>query len=534
MADALCGPSNALQNFQKHSTVDRTLQQDRLTSRQSPSQGFRSSSGPNTGVLDAEFNAFEAGHTGAPQLHQRFHPPPPALGPQFAQHTHAPNWASDFQRLSLAPSYPQPLQQHHPAQAPSAAASWHQDFINQQASTVQASPQQHAGFGGHTGRSMTWGPTTFQGSLGAPVSNVAQGKQRAREDVEVFDEAAFAQAFEQAQQDQLHTDFEQLVSKIDDPTVRDKLRLYPEQQRMELMESYNSVQASQEEKNLSRILEQTERTRILDSMPIEDDPVLLHIKETRPMVYAAIKLKNDIDLGNYSDALPWIEQLKGLDNIQSGDVSEERWCADALQNVVERHVSSEITSAAESTIMSINERIMSQQSLLSAGVPVSQDRIWEELAAAGYTTRTPLQEQRTDQRSEQKKEEQPLRNDDDEMAETAGKLLERVADNTSEKFQNSQFLELMRRLRDREVRVEGDKMVDVSSEQTLSSPLPATATAPPEIDPMILDYSAQDFGMPVDSGMEEVGLSRHSTNEPITDEISDQFSYYNVNAPYHK
>jgi hypothetical protein len=38
MAHNLCGPSNALQNFQKHSTVDRTLQQDRFVSRQSPSQ----------------------------------------------------------------------------------------------------------------------------------------------------------------------------------------------------------------------------------------------------------------------------------------------------------------------------------------------------------------------------------------------------------------------------------------------------------------------------------------------------------------
>lgn len=37
MGDALCGPSNPLQNFQKHASVDRTLQQDRLTSRQSPS-----------------------------------------------------------------------------------------------------------------------------------------------------------------------------------------------------------------------------------------------------------------------------------------------------------------------------------------------------------------------------------------------------------------------------------------------------------------------------------------------------------------
>jgi hypothetical protein len=38
MADALCGPSNALQSFHKHSTVDRTLQQDRLVGRSSPSQ----------------------------------------------------------------------------------------------------------------------------------------------------------------------------------------------------------------------------------------------------------------------------------------------------------------------------------------------------------------------------------------------------------------------------------------------------------------------------------------------------------------
>ena len=38
MADDMCGPSNALQNFQKHSTVDRTLQQDRFVSRYSPSQ----------------------------------------------------------------------------------------------------------------------------------------------------------------------------------------------------------------------------------------------------------------------------------------------------------------------------------------------------------------------------------------------------------------------------------------------------------------------------------------------------------------
>lgn len=36
MADNLCGPSNALQTFQKHTSVDRTLQQDRILNRQAP------------------------------------------------------------------------------------------------------------------------------------------------------------------------------------------------------------------------------------------------------------------------------------------------------------------------------------------------------------------------------------------------------------------------------------------------------------------------------------------------------------------
>ena len=34
MADALCGPSNPLQTFQKQTSVDRTLQQDRFATRQ--------------------------------------------------------------------------------------------------------------------------------------------------------------------------------------------------------------------------------------------------------------------------------------------------------------------------------------------------------------------------------------------------------------------------------------------------------------------------------------------------------------------
>jgi hypothetical protein len=47
MADALCGPSNALQNFQKHTSVDRTLQQDRLVGRHSPAQVSQEATEPS-------------------------------------------------------------------------------------------------------------------------------------------------------------------------------------------------------------------------------------------------------------------------------------------------------------------------------------------------------------------------------------------------------------------------------------------------------------------------------------------------------
>lgn len=213
------------------------------------------------------------------------------------------------------------------------------------------------------------------------------------------------------------------------------------------------------------------------------------------------------------------------------DASEAKWVVDALQRIVDRGAPQEIKTRAERLITEINERLMSTYPLLASGVPISRKNIWEELEAAGYT-RSPASEL-LEQQPEQKRDESQLKNDDDEMAETAGRLLERVADNTSEKFQNSQFLELMRRLRDREVRVEGDKMVEVSASSLLQQ---ASASAIPEVDPHILDHAATDFGMPVfsEEGDQEYDLSRHSTSEPVTDEISDQFSYYNVRASYHR
>lgn len=60
-------------------------------------------------------------------------------------------------------------------------------------------------------------------------------------------------------------------------------------------------------------------------------------------------------------------------------------------------------------------------------------------------------------------EQQGAQDDPDALARTAGQLLDSVKDNQSDKFQNSQFLQLMRQLRDHEVTVQGDKIVGVVS-----------------------------------------------------------------------
>jgi len=73
--------------------------------------------------------------------------------------------------------------------------------------------------------------------------------------------------------------------------------------------------------------------------------------------------------------------------------------------------------------------------------------------------RTPQNEQQ--EQEEQKQQQQP-NNDADELAQTARQLLESVSDNMSEKFQQSTFLALMRQLRDKEVTVQGDKMVNMN------------------------------------------------------------------------
>lgn len=63
----------------------------------------------------------------------------------------------------------------------------------------------------------------------------------------------------------------------------------------------------------------------------------------------------------------------------------------------------------------------------------------------------------------EKQDPQTRGRDADELARTAGQLLDSVRNEQSEKFAQSNFLALMRRIRDREVEVEGDEFREVST-----------------------------------------------------------------------
>ncbi|KAK4157056.1 hypothetical protein C8A00DRAFT_30036 [Chaetomidium leptoderma] len=66
-------------------------------------------------------------------------------------------------------------------------------------------------------------------------------------------------------------------------------------------------------------------------------------------------------------------------------------------------------------------------------------------------------------------QEQDKRRSDDELARAAVDIVNSVADNTSEKFKNSRFFELMRRIGNREVVVEGDGFVNAATGETVNT-----------------------------------------------------------------
>ncbi|RMZ69205.1 peroxin 20 [Pyrenophora seminiperda CCB06] len=440
--------------------------------------------------------------------------PPPQFAQQQQQHQ-IPGWAADFQNLNItgpAPQTFQQQQQQQQQQRPQAAESARQqDFLRQQ--NTYGSMSGYSMGGAFGGQAYMQPPPTFQGVAQVPDMTAAQ------DEVPAFDEAAFEQAFAQAQQDMM------AVAEADQAQAQ--------------------AQAAPSEATWAAPLSRTG----------EPSPLLLRLHQTRPgvyihpvapplppyppftstnpffppktAVYSAIQVWQETGLGHTSEALDYLAAMSSAEQTGSlvTDAHEAAWIVDSLRRVAEQDAATSLVrERALGLVEKINARIMSQWPLgAMALAPLDKDvgAAWqEEISKEGLMLG--MVSESFQERQEEEKQEGGKDNVDDEMAQTAAQLLDRVKDNTSDKFANSNFLALMRRLRDREVRVEEDRIVEVGVAPNSNSQQPTTtasgsagagvglglglgrvgeqgveATRIPDIDPMILNHAATDFEHPL-------------------------------------
>ncbi|QDS74319.1 hypothetical protein FKW77_004104 [Venturia effusa] len=404
MADALCGPSNALQQFQKHSSVDRTLQQDRLISRAGASQSFRSNLGSNQGALDPEFEAFQQGLSAhaPPQFDahhlQRF--PPQPQQSHFQTPVALPDWATDFQRLHISsPSHVSSQQsiRQAPVARHSPQASWHQDFMQSQAPQRPAFQPISSMSQGYSWTNGMQSPRFI-----SHASQVSQGKQKADENTR-FDAAAFEAAFDTAQADALAAE----------------------------------IQAEREEIDF-------------------------------------LVAQKEAELSAQRSAQPQVNHLADLDLSQDMDqelTHEEPW---------PKKMATEYTQALMDELDQENFDRTSQQ--------LQTDKEKLEPEQKGFT--------------------------DAELARTAGALLDSVSHDTSSKFQESVFLQLMRRIRDHEIRIEGEQFVENTSPSGTASIFAPKAESLPSTEAWVFPEEDQEYDVMLS---QEWGAETEFMGEAITD-----------------
>ncbi|KAF2842300.1 hypothetical protein M501DRAFT_405675 [Patellaria atrata CBS 101060] len=499
MADDLCGPSNALQSFRKQTSVDRALQQDRFSSRQAPSQGFRSEPGPSAGVLDPHFEAFQAGFSsGPPQPELQLFQTPPAFRPP-PKSTAAPpalsGWASDFQALhqfpqtSLPQSFPpqparpqtfspQPALRHNP--------TWHQDFLQSQIPT----PSMHSQTPVYSSLRGTQNFITRlqqQNPMGAfaqqDMSVTARGKQRQQSPVQEFDDAAFERAFEQASANILAKE----TSKLSvNQTLEEHAR-----------SSEASLEAMNAEYQLAKSL--TDILRLQLSRGLAEDWSNGIVMSGETFVYAESLLNQ----------LEYLEQIGELDRPEADAAtglvflskvpemcvypkelrSREPEMKDGIDQLLHRVQQDWPKLYAKFETTEFELSLDSNQSVSDILYPQTDTQVAalirsmaEEFTQKNQLTTIDFRPANRNLFEEGHQESQPEGNQQDqsvnhdELADTAARLLDSVADNTSKKFQESQFLGLMRKIRDKEVHVEDDNFVEtVKPPETSSKVSPALA-----------------------------------------------------------
>jgi len=207
MSAALCGPTDALSSLQKHTTTDRSHQQDHF--RSAPvrsSQGFRSGPVQSSGLIDNEFEHF------ADRTQPVYQPPQVAAGLNIDQ---PPIWANDFQRLNTSPA--PHFEFAHASQEVVKSPAWLSEYGQQRrdAEVMQAQHvASHSSFAMPVGNPMGYSRYTQQ--LDYSTSPPVQQPEFQ------FDESAFEKAFQDAArelefsqlklEENLHGSLEQTVS----------------------------------------------------------------------------------------------------------------------------------------------------------------------------------------------------------------------------------------------------------------------------------------------------------------------------------
>jgi len=108
--------------------------------------------------------------------------------------------------------------------------------------------------------------------------------------------------------------------------------------------------------------------------------------------------------------------------------------------------------------------------------------------------------------------------DANDLARVAGQLVQNVSHETNEKFKNSHFLDLMRRIRDREVEVRNNDFE--STQEVQSTSLPQPEQSRPH-DPNTFQFPDMDQVYYPDANMDMVGDENFHYNERPQTQISD-------------
>ncbi|KAI5201656.1 hypothetical protein E4T39_05151 [Aureobasidium subglaciale] len=596
MSDALCGPSNAVQNLAKHSSVDRTLQQDRIVSRQSPSEGFRSYN-PNVSSLDPEFEAFQnsgPAFAGPSWAAPSFSKLQAQAQPPFQPFSAAPSaaWTQDFQRLAISSPQQTPLQtppqawhnhfgQHAHHTAPSHASPSHMQMPSVRFQSphtfgpMQATP--HYASQSQDSRQQQLGlpqdqfdEAAFEAAFDAALQDASLDQDSAmqeNENLESFDAEPFlpdmyphlplfrlalANALVSNTDESLHRAAKIVAALIQHPQTMDPIQAMlfrpllsalSDPKRSLFAQRYGFEPALNE--MLDRLAQQTENTRLNIDAPTErllasyadllwqrnesnhleptdvprsadnaywldhffhDEDINLTQNITQHSVnILSESLNRQVITNPSSQALSRVLDIEyevyskrpAVLNvsIQRPTSTREREATlfDMMEHVLAAPETVEALEAITSTDVSLQDSTQ-EQTLLSTNSVLQDyqsqlDLLEQQNArlrpgiAAGRVYEPALEDKMLNELTNQRPEEHDQnqkdldRQNDDELAMTAANLLERISDNQSSKFKNSTFLGLMRQLADREIRVEGDKMVPTNMSNTLGHDHPAASVA---------------------------------------------------------